>query len=415
MDETMDRGDCFDGSRTSADGAERGDVYPDAFHQKLVESGLCVAGQNVLDLGTGAGALPRGLYNHGGRFTGVDVSAERIEEAKRLATEQGMTIAYLLSAAEDAAFHTNQFDVVTACQCFHRFDIERLGPVLRKWLKPGGTLAILSMAWLPGEDPIAAESEKLLLRHNPLWNGAGRRREKPAKPAWTNGTDFFLDKAIAFDLVAPFTRETWNRRVQTCLSAGAALPPDAVAAFSAEHMRLLERIAPERFSVLHQAAMVLLKNLKMPGRLRARSLPKEEVRTIEPLVRRLAEHHNAVAKSFAGLYPAAPVERQLAAAAEEVGAGRAVVEALYDGERMIGFGEASEEGGLGSIDLLYIDDAYRGRGCGGVMLDRLLAFLKEKEARLVDIKVVNGNPAKRLYTKHGFRVRSETMSIWLKR
>lgn len=415
MNESIDHGNPFDWDKASADYAKYRDIYPDEFFGKLVDAGLCANGQNVLDLGTGTGVLPRHLYGHGARFVGVDASAGQIAEARRLSAERGMPIEYVLSNAEDAAFHTNQFDVITACQCFPYFDAGRLAPKLRKWLKPGGTLAILYMAWLPGEDSIAAESEKLVLEYNPQWTGRDWQREQPGRPAWTAGTDFFLDKTLAFDLMVPFTRETWNGRIKACRGVGASLPPDKVEAFSADHLRLLERIAPERFTVPHQATMVFLKNLKPPGKLRIRALPRDEVAGVEPLMRRLADYHNKVAKSFSGVYPAAPIERQIDTAIKEVEDGHAVVEALYDGERMIGFGKASEEGGLGSIDLLYIDDAYRGKGCGGVMVDRLLAFLKEKDVRLVDISVVNGNPAKRLYSKHGFKARSETMSIWLKR
>ena len=34
------------------------------------------------------------------------------------------------------------------------------------------------MAWLPGEDTIAAASEKLVLRYNPSWSGGGETRHE---------------------------------------------------------------------------------------------------------------------------------------------------------------------------------------------------------------------------------------------
>ncbi|MDR1674304.1 MAG: class I SAM-dependent methyltransferase, partial [Oscillospiraceae bacterium] len=69
--------DCtesFDWGRTSEDYAKFRDIYPGIFYRKLVETGLCVSGQKVLDIGTGTGVLPRNLYKYGAEFTGLDVS-----------------------------------------------------------------------------------------------------------------------------------------------------------------------------------------------------------------------------------------------------------------------------------------------------------------------------------------------------
>ena len=41
-------------------------------------------GQKILDIGTGKGVLPRNLYSYGGKWTGTDISAEQIEQAKKL-------------------------------------------------------------------------------------------------------------------------------------------------------------------------------------------------------------------------------------------------------------------------------------------------------------------------------------------
>ena len=52
-DKNIDAGKAFDWGRTSADYARYRDIYPQIFYDKIVERGLCVEGQNVLDLGTG--------------------------------------------------------------------------------------------------------------------------------------------------------------------------------------------------------------------------------------------------------------------------------------------------------------------------------------------------------------------------
>ena len=55
IDERIDGGKAFDWGKTSKDYAMYRDIYPDIFYQKIVDRGLCIKGQNVLDLGTGTG------------------------------------------------------------------------------------------------------------------------------------------------------------------------------------------------------------------------------------------------------------------------------------------------------------------------------------------------------------------------
>lgn len=49
--------------------------------------------------------------------------------------------------------------------------------------------------------------------------------------------------------------------MKACRGIGASLDPEHVATWEREHMALLERIAPERFDVLHYAAMAELKRI----------------------------------------------------------------------------------------------------------------------------------------------------------
>ncbi|MBU3876706.1 hypothetical protein HGO97_012910 [Faecalicatena sp. AGMB00832] len=52
---SIDSGKAFDWGKTSADYAKYRDIYPDVFYKKILDRNLCIAGQNVLDLGTGTG------------------------------------------------------------------------------------------------------------------------------------------------------------------------------------------------------------------------------------------------------------------------------------------------------------------------------------------------------------------------
>ena len=57
-DNRIDAGKAFDWGRTSVEYAKYRDIYPNEFYQKIIDRGLCIEGQKVLDLGTGTGCFP---------------------------------------------------------------------------------------------------------------------------------------------------------------------------------------------------------------------------------------------------------------------------------------------------------------------------------------------------------------------
>ena len=257
-DERIDSGKPFDWGRTSKEYARFRDIYPEEFYKKIVDRGLCVSGQNILDLGTGTGVLARNMYKYGARWTGTDISPEQIEQAKLLADAGDMKIDFIAVPTEEIDFPEESFDVITACQCFWYFDHERVMPKLAELLKSKGKLLILYMAWLPFEDKIAGASEELVLRFNPKWSGAGEKRH----PIWIPDVafDYFeLEDHEEYDLMVPFTRDTWHGRMRACRGVGASLSEEDLAKWDIEHRELMDRIAPESFDVLHYAALALLK------------------------------------------------------------------------------------------------------------------------------------------------------------
>ncbi|MBO4365153.1 MAG: methyltransferase domain-containing protein [Eggerthellaceae bacterium] len=257
-DSRIDAGRAFDWGKASADYAKYRDIYPDEFYQKIVDRGLCVSGQDVLDLGTGTGVLPRNLYRHGAHWTGIDISPEQIEQAQLLADAGGMQIDFCAVPVERADFPPESFDVITACQCFWYFDHETVLPKLADMLKPDGALLILYMAWLPFEDLIAGQSEKLVLEFSPNWSGAGETRRPIPIPSIAY--DYFeLEDHEEFYLKVPFTRKSWHGRMRACRGVGASLTADELACWDEQHKALLRRIAPEQFEVLHYAALALLR------------------------------------------------------------------------------------------------------------------------------------------------------------
>ena len=77
-DKRIDKGKAFDWGKTSSEYAKFRDIYPPEFYKKIVDRGLCIKGQKVLDLGTGTGVLPRNMYKFGADWTGTDISPEQI-------------------------------------------------------------------------------------------------------------------------------------------------------------------------------------------------------------------------------------------------------------------------------------------------------------------------------------------------
>lgn len=252
----IDNGKAFDWGRTSVDYAKYRDIYPREFYGKIISRGLCINGQTILDIGTGTGVLPRNMRGFGAKWIGTDISENQIEQAKILS--QGTDIEYLALPAEDLDFPDSSFDVITACQCIWYFDHDKVMPKLHKMLKPGGRILALYMAWLPFEDRIADASEKLILKYNPDWSGAGETVHPIRIP------DCYLEKfslvySEEYPLDVEFTRKSWNGRMKACRGVGASLSANRTAEWEKEHTAMLERIAPDKFTVRHYGAIAELK------------------------------------------------------------------------------------------------------------------------------------------------------------
>lgn len=254
---SIDGGREFEWGRVSEDYARFRDIYPTEFYERLINRGLCVKGQRCLDLGTGTGVLPRNLCKYGADFVGTDIDEGQILQARRLSKEMGMNIEYRTASAETVDFPEKSFDVITACQCHIYFNHYVAAPRLAKMLKDSGKLVYLWMAWLPYEDKIAAESERIILKYNPKWNGSGAQITPIEIPS--AALEYFdAEYSEEWRLPVHFTRESWHGRIKACRGTGASMSADVFAAWEAEHRAFMET-APEEFDITHYAAVLVMK------------------------------------------------------------------------------------------------------------------------------------------------------------
>lgn len=110
-DTRIDGGKAFDWGKTSSDYAKFRDIYPNEFYKKILERGICLPDQTILDI-----VLPRNMQQHGAKWIGTDISDKQIEQAKILS--QDMNIEYLVSSAENLNFADNSFDSLPPVSAF---------------------------------------------------------------------------------------------------------------------------------------------------------------------------------------------------------------------------------------------------------------------------------------------------------
>jgi SAM-dependent methyltransferase len=234
-----------DFGRTAADYATHRAGVPGRMFDRLGEYGIGQPGQRILDLGTGTGAMARPLAERGADVVGMDVSAELLTEARRLAATRGAPIGVVRGSANMLPFADQSFDGVTASQCWHWFDRPVAAAECMRVLQPRGWIVINHFDWLPLPANVVAATEELILAHNPAWKGAGGRGMYPQWAVDVGSAGFAEIETFSFDIDAPYSHEAWRGRVRASAGVGGSLPADAVARFDAELAELLAGEFPE--------------------------------------------------------------------------------------------------------------------------------------------------------------------------
>jgi ubiquinone/menaquinone biosynthesis C-methylase UbiE len=174
------RRDLYDGT------AEYYDSYRPAYPAELIENLAARVGADgtgrLLDLACGTGQVSFALRGRFAEIWAVDQEPDMIRVAGQKAGAPGSQVpsgtARLLlvtSAAEELSAPEQAFDLITIGNAFHRLRREDVAARVRRWLRPGGFLALL---WGGGPNDGDAPWQQVLRATMQRWQhrpGAGER------------------------------------------------------------------------------------------------------------------------------------------------------------------------------------------------------------------------------------------------
>jgi SAM-dependent methyltransferase len=114
----------------------------------LVERVGAGPGIELIDVATGSGNVAIAAAHAGSTVTGLDLTPELLEAARRRAQEAGLDVRFIEGDAEELPFESGSFDRATSC-----FGVmfaprqEQAAAELARVVRPGGTVAVT--AWTP--------------------------------------------------------------------------------------------------------------------------------------------------------------------------------------------------------------------------------------------------------------------------
>ena len=74
--------------------------------------------------------------------------------------------------------------------------------------------------------------------------------------------NFTVESVVKKDYDLPFTRESWCDRLTASRGVGAALSEEKIKKFRTDLMDMLEKSVEDKFTLLHEAVIIKLKNVK---------------------------------------------------------------------------------------------------------------------------------------------------------
>lgn len=140
-----------------------------------------------------------------------------------------------------------------------------------------------------------------------------------------------------------------------------------------------------------------------------REITADEVENVKDCVIALGAYHNQVSTYFKGAYPRKPYTKTLEIFRQQMEDGISRIAVIELNGEALGFCKIDRKNGQGKVDYLMVLEAYRGRGFGRKLMDWAMEVFEEEAISLIEVKVVEGNPAIHLYEKYGFRVNAQLM------
>jgi len=226
--------------------------FPEEFFVRLEREGWIRSGMRALDLGTGTGSLALGFAARGIHTTGLDISTDLLDVARRAAADRRLAATFVEGRAEETGMPDASFDLVSAGQCWWWFDSETAAQEALRVLAPGGRLLICDFSYLLVPGNVCTRTEDLILGHNPGWPKAGWRGIHPEQVKALDDSGFAGVESFSYTVDLPFSHEAWRGRIRTCNGVGSALEPDEVERFDHDLAKMLAAEFPGELSVPHR-------------------------------------------------------------------------------------------------------------------------------------------------------------------
>jgi SAM-dependent methyltransferase len=228
--------------------------FPAEFFDRLQALGVGLAGQRVADLGTGTGLLARAFAQRGCAVTGVDLSAELLDEARRADQAAGVAVDYVLTPAEATGLPDGSFDIVSAATCWHWFDRPKAAAEARRLLEPDGRLLIAALDWHSRPGNVVDVTSQLIWSLTPARPSKTHNAFQYPEWAWDLIPAGFDDwEVFAFTTPLAYSHEAWRGRVRASAAVGPAMDPETLAKFDAALSRALsEKFPAEPLQVDHR-------------------------------------------------------------------------------------------------------------------------------------------------------------------
>jgi SAM-dependent methyltransferase len=212
--------------------------FPSSFFERVRLGG------RVLDLGSGTGTLARGWKAQGAHAIALDRSERMLAEAADLDR--------VVARAEACPFDDASFDAISAGQCWHWFDGDAVAKECRRLLRPGGTLVIAHFDYLPQDDNIAAQTERLILEFNPGWWLAGHDGRYPRWQPQLEAAGYTSLTQFDYEEIIPYSHEAWRGRMRACNGVLAIGDPDKIDAFDKKLAAHLHAHHPAELAIPHR-------------------------------------------------------------------------------------------------------------------------------------------------------------------